>query len=300
MNDIANYETFTKVEPIHKGWSNDKKYYVETVSGQKLLLRISDISEYDDKKHEFDIISRMSDVVINMSRQVDFGICNNEKSVYQLLTWCEGEDAKELLPSLSEKEQYELGYKAGQIFKKMETIESYPPSSNWAKTYGKKVEKYINDYKTCGMTFEGDELILSFLDKHFSCMDNRPTCLMHEDFQSDNMVISPNKELYIIDFQQCGIVDPYYALMSVMVTAEVSPQFSIGQIHSYFNNEVPNDFWELVAFYMVAESINAFVIAISLGQDEIDFSYKMIASMLEWYDNMNNLIPTWYMDSELR
>ena len=93
MNDIANYETFTKIEPIHKGWSSDK----------------------------------------NMSQPIDFGVCNAGKSVYQILTWCDGEEAKELLPSLPEKEQYDFGWEAGQMMLKMQTVESYPPSSDWGR-----------------------------------------------------------------------------------------------------------------------------------------------------------------------
>ncbi len=27
MRDIPNFNTFVKIEPIHKGWSGDKKYY---------------------------------------------------------------------------------------------------------------------------------------------------------------------------------------------------------------------------------------------------------------------------------
>ena len=46
MKDIPNFDTFMKIEPIHKGWSGDKKYYVETKDGERLLLRISDISSY--------------------------------------------------------------------------------------------------------------------------------------------------------------------------------------------------------------------------------------------------------------
>lgn len=43
MNGIANYETFTKIESIQKGWLSDKKYYIEMNKGERLLLRISDI-----------------------------------------------------------------------------------------------------------------------------------------------------------------------------------------------------------------------------------------------------------------
>lgn len=294
MNDIVNYESYKKIEPINKGWSSDKKYSVEMISGEKRLLRVSDISEYEEKSKEFDLMKRISTTGINMSQPIDFGTCNDGNSVYQLLTWCEGEEAKELLPSLTEKEQYAFGWEAGQMMLKMQTIESYPPGSDWARTYGERVAKSIEAYKACGEIMVGADLLLSFLAKHSSCLDNRPMHLLHADFQSDNMVISPKKELYAIDFQGSGLVDPYYALGGVMVTAEVSPQFSIGQLHSYFGGRVPDNFWELNAFYMAAECINAFSVAVTLGKEEIDYSNEMMKEVLDWFDNLNNLIPTWY------
>ncbi len=296
MKDIKNYDIFTKIEPINKGWSSDKKYYVETKNGERLLLRVSDISEYEDKKSEFDIMKKIATVGINMSIPLYFGICNNGKSVYQILTWVDGTEAKELLPSLSEKEQYEFGWKAGQMMLKMQEVENYPPSSDWEKIYSKKVSKYIKAYKSCGEKLVGEEMLFAFLDKHTSCLNNRPMCLLHADFQSDNMVISPNNELYVIDFQGSGLVDPYYALTGIMVTAEVSTQFSIGQLHSYFNGKVPDDFWKLNTFYLVAECINAFTVAVALGKEEVEYSNKVMKTTLEWLDNFNNFIPSWYVD----
>lgn len=298
MNDIAHYETFIKIEPIPKGWSSDKKYYVETVDGKKLLLRISDRSEYEEKRREFDIMKRMSATGINMSLPIDFGRCNDGKSVYQLLTWVEGEEAKELLPSLSEKEQYDFGWKTGQMMLKMQTVESYPPSSDWAKIYGERVSKYIEAYKTCGEKIFCEELLYSFLEQQSSCLENRPMCLLHADFQSDNMVISPTRELYAIDFQGSGLVDPWYALTGVMVTAEVSPQFATGQLHSYFGGHVSDDFWERNAYYVVAESMNAFAVAVTLGQEKVDDSNESMKTMLDWFDHFHRLIPSWYVDSD--
>ena len=52
MTDIRGFDNFVKVEPIEKGWSEDKKYYVETSDGQRMLLRVSDIAEHDRKKAE--------------------------------------------------------------------------------------------------------------------------------------------------------------------------------------------------------------------------------------------------------
>ena len=47
---------------------------------------------------------------------------------------------------------------------------------------------------------------------------------------------------------------------------------------------------------MVAESINAFSVAVALGKEEVDYSNEMNKKMLEWFDNFNNLIPYWYVD----
>lgn len=296
MKDIPNYNTFIKIEPIHKGWSSDKKYYVETKNGEKLLLRISDISEYREKKHEFDLMKQIATVGINMSKPIDFGVCCDGKNVYQILTWVDGKEAKEMLPSLSKEEQYAFGWEAGQMLLKMQTAKSYPPSSSWANSYGKRISEYIKVYKTCGHKLVGESLLFSFLEQHSSCLEHRPLCLLHADFQSDNMVISPEHKLYAIDFQGSGLVDPYYALTGVMVTAEVSPQFSIGQLHSYFGGDVPENFWELNTFYLIAESINAFAVAVTLGEKEVDYSNEIMKTTLEWYDNFNILIPSWYSE----
>ena len=34
-------------EPVNKGWSNDQKYRVEDAAGNRYLLRISPIEQYD-------------------------------------------------------------------------------------------------------------------------------------------------------------------------------------------------------------------------------------------------------------
>lgn len=112
--DIPEAATWVSVEPVHKGWSKDKKYYIKTISGSELLLRTSDISQYDQKKREYEAILRLVDQDILMSRPLQFGVCNGGQSVYSLLTWIDGEDAEKIIPTLSVEEQYQLGVKAGQ------------------------------------------------------------------------------------------------------------------------------------------------------------------------------------------
>ncbi len=109
MQDIASYSTFKTIEPINRGWSRDQKYRVETQDGRTLLLRVADISQHDRKQTEVAMMKQAAALGIPMSVPLEFGTCNDGKSVYGLLTWCEGEDAEVVLPRLPVMEQYLLG-----------------------------------------------------------------------------------------------------------------------------------------------------------------------------------------------
>ena len=60
MQDTKLYNTFSIIEPINKGMSSDKKYFVETTDSRRLLLRVADITEYDRKKAEFEMMKQAS------------------------------------------------------------------------------------------------------------------------------------------------------------------------------------------------------------------------------------------------
>lgn len=120
--NIAVSKDWKKVTPISKGWSSDKKYLVEMSDGKLQLLRISDIDAYENKKKEYEIITKYSRLGINMSMPIEFGTCNEGKIVYMLLSWVEGRDLEEVLPEPSEQEQYKLGRQAGSILRKIHSI----------------------------------------------------------------------------------------------------------------------------------------------------------------------------------
>lgn len=293
MKDIPNCETFVKIEPIHKGWSDDKKYYVETKEGDRLLLRVSDISAYGKKQQEFDIMKKMAAAGIKMSLPIAFGVCENEKNVYQLLTWCNGKEAKEVLYSLSDSEQYAFGLKAADILKQMEAIDYKPASLEWAKGYQERVKHSIELYRQCGYTFNGDNVVISYLQTQQYCIGERPTALMHEDFQTDNMIISPDGNLYIIDFQMCGVADPYLVMTGVGVSAMYSIPFAMGQIDGYFGKSVPEDFWGKYNYYMLAEMLYSFTVGVNMEEERKE-TLHMFDDEVERLKHNDSYSPAWY------
>lgn len=293
MKDIRNFDIFVKTEPIHKGWSGDRKYYLETKDGERFLLRVSDISSYETKQHEFEIMKKISAAGIKMSLPISFGICEEGKSVYLLLSWCDGEEAKEALYHLSDAEQYVFGRKAANVLKQMEAIDYKPPSQEWSQTYQGRVAHYIELYRRCGYTFDGDDVIISFLRTQRHCIGERPTALMHEDFQTDNMVISSDGELYMIDFQMCGETDPYLVMTGAGVSAMYSVPFAMGQIDGYFGKTVPEDFWQKYRYYMLAEMLYAFTVGVKM-EEEREETRHMFDNEIKRIKYQGSPIPMWY------
>ncbi len=188
-----------------------------------------------------------------------------------------------------------LGMKAGEILRKIHSVSIIPPSSDWSSAYGGKIDHYIQSYKNCAIKFEGDDLLIQYIDANRHLLKNRPQCLTHGDYHVGNLIISEGNVLSVIDFNRFKMVDPYHAFGALVFCVPISSHFATGQIRGYFEGEPPAEFWSLLALYMAAIAVNALPWSIPYGQSEIDFAFKQISNILDWFDNMQNPIPAWYM-----
>ena len=295
MHDIKNYNTFIKIEPVNKGWSSDKKFYIETADGRKLLLRVADISEYDRKKAEYEMMKQVAALGIPMSQPVDFGICDNGKSVYSLLTWCDGEDAETILPRLTETDQYMLGVKSGEILKKIHSIPAPKEQEEWGIRFNRKTSIKIDKYKACGIKFDSDDKIIDFIENNRHLLSGRPQCYQHGDYHVGNMIISLEHALSIIDFNRPDYGDPWEEFNRIVWSATVSSHFATGQLNGYFGGRPPIEFFRLLAFYISSNTISSIYWAILFGENEVATMKNQARDVLSWFDNMSNPVPTWYL-----
>lgn len=65
-------------------------------------------------------------------------------------------------------------------------------------------------------------------------------------------------------------------------------------LDEYFDGEVPMEFWELLELYISSNSLSSLPWAIPFRQDEIDVMIKQAEDIMGWYDNMRNVVPSWY------
>ena len=300
MFNIKNSSSWLSVEKITKGWSSDEKYKIETADGQILLLRISDISAYDYKKKEYEIVEKYSKLGLAMSSPIDFGICNEGKNCYMLLTFVEGKDLEEVLPKLSEKEQYLLGREAGRILKK---IHSIPIDECDVPTKTKRERKLfqLSKYEEAThLRVENDESVIEFVKNNIDLIWKQNPVYQHGDFHPGNLIYMPDGQIGVIDFNRWEVGDPYeefYKLESFGI--EVSIPYSIGQIDAYFEDETPNDFWGALAVYCAWSALFSIKWAEQFGQSDVDGMVERCHRAMKNYDNFNSIVPKWY-DGDLK
>lgn len=294
MEEIPLYKTFEKILPISKGMSGDKKFYVEDLYGNHYLLRIADYSEYEQKKTEYEIIKNMHNLDIPMPFPIDFGICYGGQNVYTLLSWVEGEEVEVTLTRLTKAEQYMLGLRSGEILRKIHKLPAPQGSDSWPARYFSVIDERLDAFRSEGVPFDGDKIILNYLDDNRSLLEGRPQYYHHGDYHMGNMIQSKDGSLFIIDwhtvdFNNYG--DPWYEFNRL---GTEFPAFASGQIDGYFNKRPPEEFWRLLAYYLSASAITSIVWSKYFAPDRLPSIIKLNKDILYWFNDMKSDRPIWY------
>lgn len=289
---------FQSVEPIRKGWSKDKKYRVVTKIGEPCLLRISDLSAYAKKEREYAFIKKLSRLGISMSQPIAFGVC--EQGVYLLLSWVEGKDLEQVLPTLSDAEQYRLGREAGTILRKIHSL-PLDPADRPAGTKREKKLLQLSRYEQCASRQPDDAAVVQYVKDHIDRIWQVAPAYLHGDFHPGNLILQPDGSIGVIDFNRWEVGDPYeeyYKLQSF--GREVSIPYSVGQIDAYFDEQIPAGFWEALAVYVAHASVGSIQWAEKFGASEVAGMVQRYRIALDDYDGFRTVIPHWYLNSAAR
>jgi len=263
---------------------HEQKFYIETTQGEKRMLRIWDAEsriwlEGDTRMYEY-----VAAAGINISQPVDVdAFCGGALS-YQLFTWLDGEDLIDALPRMNPNEQFLTGIKTGQLMRKLHTL---PPRQgcdieSWELRFGRKLQTIIEPYKEKPSKSQAVDLLLQYLQDNQELLDNRPQTFTHGDWDTENLIYTPDGQIGIIDLSGANDYgDPWLDFWHTPHDLNQSPQFYIGQIKGYFEGEPPLEFFRLLSYYI------AFV--------TLEWNPDKAKCILDWFDGMRNPVPTWYL-----
>ncbi len=284
---------FISKVPIEKGWSGDKKYCVEDRDGNTFLLRISPAERLESRKTVFEQMQKVEALGVPMCRPIECGVCS--EGVYMLLGWIDGVDAEDIIPTLSDRRQYDYGFEAGRILRNIHSVPAPDNTPDWDIRFNLKIDRKLRAYKECPLKYDSDQLFIDFIENSRHLIKDRPQCYQHGDYHTGNFMISDGK-LFVIDFDRNDFGDPWEEFNRIVWCAQISPLFASGMVNGYFDSNVPQEFWGLLALYISANTLSSLPWAIPFGENEIQTMRRQADEILCWYCNMTQTIPTWYKE----
>lgn len=228
MQHIPLLKEAVSIDHIDKGYSRDEKWVMTTVSGEKYVLRFTDQDQYDKIKMQFELLSELRRHGVQCADPVNIGVLEAKQQVYYILSFIEGQEAKEIMSQLTEEQQYAIGVSAGQDLRNMH---KYPAPSHiepWEDRVIKKHHRYLTAYRKSGFSLKGDEKVAQFIAKHIDIVKGRPNQFQHDDFHLGNIIVNNHKYAGVIDFNNFDWGDPIHDFYKVaLFSRETSEAFQL-------------------------------------------------------------------------
>ena len=256
-------------------------------------MRISSPDRMERKCREFDKMHEVAKLGIPMCLPIEFGTC--EEGVYSIQSWIDGEDAEEKIAEMNRAEQYRYGLDAGRILAKIHTIPAPIDAPDWESRFNAKIDRKITMYENCELKYEaGSDAFMQYIAENRYLLHGRPQSYQHGDYHIGNMMIDSDGVLTVIDFDRDDYGDPWEEFNRIVWCAQTAPAFASGMVDGYFSDEVPIEFWRLLALYICSNTLSSLPWAVAFGEKEIQVMQNQASQVLEWYDGMKNAVPTWY------
>ena len=279
-------------EPVEKGWSVDKKYKVTLSDGRILLLRISPDHRREAVETCFSRMREAEALGISMCRALEWGEC--PEGVYFLQSWVEGADAEAVIPTLPALRQYRFGLAVGRDLRRLHTMPAPADIPDWETRYGAKIDRKLRMYQESPLKYEEDACILRYIRENRHLIAGRPQTYQHGDHHIGNMMVDSGGAVVLIDFEREDFGDPWEEFNRIVWSAQAAPYFASGTVDGYFDGQVPEYFWRLLALYVCNNTLGSLPWAIPFGAREIEVMREQQRQVLQWYDHMRSVIPTWY------
>ncbi|WP_105242813.1 aminoglycoside phosphotransferase family protein [Streptococcus suis] len=280
-------------QPLTKGWSTDQKYKVELEDGRFGLLRIAERPAYEAKRLEFQLVEKLFGLGLPVAEPISFW--TDEKSVYTLYEWVEGQDMNEVASDLPDSASYDLGCQSGQFLRNLHALPIDQSQRDWNNYYQAKIDNKLAAYQAASHSYPNGRAMIDFVQANRHLLAGRPIAYHHGDFHTGNFLLGADGKLKILDFDRYDIGDPWEEFNRLIFTADLSPAFARGQVEAYFDGVIPEEFWRLMALYVTVNSLGALSWAEQVDSEQIPLMKLQAQKISGWYEYFNHHLPRWYM-----
>ncbi|HBP38351.1 MAG TPA: hypothetical protein DD640_06365 [Clostridiales bacterium] len=293
FRDVPGSDSWIKLTEIADGDSPDRKYYVKNCEHQRFLLHVADCSQYDRKKNEFYYLSKVHEAGAPVPEPVNFGFCNQGSALYLQTRWIYGRPGTRELQSLEKHKQYSLGVDAGLCLKKVHHCRIPPRPNNWKSLQTDRINRMKSRLDPGWTRCAQLRRVLELIDAGQEFLAGRPQQLLHGGFQTDNLILSYENSLSMIDFENWQYGDPLADLATVLTQIRhISLPCAIGILDCYFTFRINDQELQMLRFYGALDLMEQ--LAGTDWRQNPEAEGNKLQVFLKDYQSFRSICPVWY------
>ncbi|WP_409291407.1 aminoglycoside phosphotransferase family protein [Peribacillus sp. SCS-37] len=273
---------------------------MDTAGGGIFLLKTAALSELGRKESESAVLKELHTYGAACPKAVETGTIPKLGLCYQVVTYIEGDEARDVLPDLPDELQRQAGFDAGRDLWRLHQLSAPHGIAPWYKRAAAKHARYADAYKTCGIKIKEDERVLRYIEDNLTYLKTRPDCFQHDDFHPANLVMKDGRYAGAIDFNRYDWGDPVHDFYkTALFSTEVSVPFSVGQVQGYFGGAAaPAEFWKLYAIYAAMGIFSGVVWTLRAMPQSIEEMKARAERILEEHKYFEAEKPIWFPADE--
>lgn len=285
---------FIMKEEIKEGYSHDRKFFAQNKFNDKIFIRESKVNNlnYHLQLKKYYLELEKLDINIPSLLHIKY----EEDLISTFYDYLEGMTFNKVLSKMPEEYQVSFGETAGKFLKAIHTI-PIDSDRDWESYYKRKSKDYLHSYHNKNLSFENDDLFIKYIGENYGLLKDRPVTFQHGDYHINNFILL-DEDLYVIDFDRYDVGDPWEEFNRIVWSVKESPLFASAMIDAYFDYDVPEDFWPLLLYYISNNQISFMSWALNYSDEQRLEALAQGKLILEWHDNFNNVIPSWYQKTK--
>lgn len=273
-------------------YSASPKYTVRDESGLS-ILHTAPLTAFRRKEREFEILRQLKQDGLPVPEPLGLNQLPEAAVCYSRYRFLTGSTIQDCVP-LGRTGEYRLGQETGRLLKRIHRYAG-PPATKWAVRCRAKHNRYVALYQQEALRLTGDQAVVSFIEQNIGWIADRPNRLQHDDVHLGNLITDGEHLVGIIDFSNHDVGDPWHDFVKMgLFQVENSIPFAVGQVDGYFEDNVPEQFWNVYSVYLAMACFSSIVWTSRHAPEEMEQMRGRLERVLSDHRRFERTVPDWY------
>lgn len=283
-NIFNNLGDFDRIEKI-----GSSKYRVDK-DGLSYVFALYDLDQFDNIENESFVNEVLEHAGLDPLKIYEKGLMPDIEKSFKVYEYRNEISLKDFLDKASLDEEEKIGKEFGIALRKLHGIKP-TDKIDWHKAFLLKSNQIFYRH---GLSEIGDDdyMLVDFINSNRHLTENTAINLLYKDISDKNIRIFKEKYLDLRGIKKLEYGDGIVDFVEINRIAIIHPNFAKAALYSYHEGNKPaRKFYRLLSLYQATTILDSIIDQRNkspsyLSKDELE-------SLLDMYDNFNELRPKW-------